>query len=306
MPWYLGHEENIFQQNATKYDVRFEFISDNYQETIDLFISEDVQAVAITNIDAIAQLVQRDIEADVILIMNQSAGNDAILLPASIETNVHSLRGKTFGLVKYSSSHYLLERYLIRHQIPFKEVRILDTAPVNIANVFKNKQVYGVVTQNPYLSQLTDTGTAKILFNSRQIPKEIFDIIIIQRDTLQDYPAFAQVILATWFSVMERLQGNKRGQTLEALANLADLTREQYEGQLATTRLNDTSTKSLAAIRDRRIKKSMRHLRYFIERHKLSGEESFTSWVSYPGRTPAIIHFNGQPLQEFVVPETSN
>jgi len=192
--------------------------------------------VAITNIDAIAQLVQRDIEADVILIMNQSAGNDAILLPASIETNVHSLRGKTFGLVKYSSSHYLLERYLIRHQIPFKEVRILDTAPVNIANVFKNKQVYGVVTQNPYLSQLTDTGTAKILFNSRQIPKEIFDIIIIQRDTLQDYPAFAQVILATWFSVMERLQGNKRGQTLEALANLADLTREQYEGQLATTR----------------------------------------------------------------------
>jgi len=303
MPWYLANEEKVFKHYAAKYEIQFEFISNDYQETIDKFISEDVQAIAISNIDAIAQLVRQEIEVDVILITNQSAGNDAILLPARMDSSVHSLRGKTFGLVKYSSSHYLLDRYLIRHQIPFEDIRILGTDPVDIPAVFKNKQVYGVVTHNPYLYQLTEAGAAKILFNSRQIPKELFDMIIIRRETLLDYPAFAQVILATWFSVMEKLQGNKRGPTLDALASLASLSRRQYEEQLATTLLNDSSIKALAAIRDRRIKKLMRHIRYFIERHKLSGEESFTNWVSYPGRTPAIIHFNGQHLQQFVVPQ---
>ncbi|MCK5523976.1 MAG: ABC transporter substrate-binding protein [Thiomargarita sp.] len=304
MPWYLANEEEIFHQYATEYKIQFEFVSDNYQETIDQFLSEEVHAVAISNIDAIAQLIKRELEVDVILITNKSAGNDAILLPSEADTSVHSLRGKTFALVKNSVSHYLFDRYLIRHQLPFDDINILDTAQVDIPEMFTDKKIYGVVTNNPNLYKLINENSAKILFDSRQVPKEIFDMIIVRRETLLDYPDFAQVLLASWFSVMERLQGNKRGPTLDALANLASLSHQQYEAQLATTPLNDTSTKALAAIRDRRIRKSMRHIRYFIERHKLSDDELFTNGISYPGRTPAIVHFNGQHLQHFVTPET--
>jgi NitT/TauT family transport system substrate-binding protein len=304
MPWYLANEEEIFHQYATKHRIQLEFVSDNYQETIDKFLSEEVHAIAISNIDAIAQLIKRELEVDVILITNKSAGNDAILLPSEADTSAHNLRGKSFALVKNSVSHYLLDRYLIRHQVAFDDINILDTAQVDIPEAFTDKKIYGVVTNNPNLYKLINEDSAKILFDSRQIPKEIFDFIIVRRETLLDHPDFAQVLLASWFSVMERLQGNKRGPTLDALASLAHLSHQQYEAQLATTPLNDTSTKALAAIRDRRIRKSMRHIRYFIERHKLSGEEIFTNWVSYPGRTPAIVHFNGQHLQHFVTPET--
>jgi hypothetical protein len=136
--------------------------------------------------------------------------------------------------------------------------------------------------------------------------KKIMHIVFLDngRSALVGDPDFAQVLLATWFSIMERLQGNKKGPTLDAMARLANLTREEYDQQLATTPLNDTSTKALSAIRDRRIRKTMRHIRYFIERHELTGNEVFTGWVSYPGRTAALLHFNGQPLQEFVIPPT--
>lgn len=309
MPWYRANEEGIFQQYAAKYDIQMKFVPDTYQETIEQFLSKDVHAVAISNIDAIARLINKDeLETDIILITNKSRGNDAVLLPASVSTNVHNFRGKTFALIEYSTSHYLLDRYLIRHQIPFTDVIIQNTATVAIPEAFKSKQVYGVVTNNPNLYELTNEGTAKIIFNSRQVPREIFDFILIHRETMQDYSNFAQVLLASWFSIMEKLQGSKKGTTLDALASLKNLSRQQYEEQLATSSLSDTPTKALAAIRDRRIRKSMRHIRNFIKRHQLSQEEnfSFKDWVSYPGRTPAIMHFNAQPLEKFITPRKAD
>ena len=62
----------------------------------------------------------------------------------------------------------------------------------------------------------------------------------------------------------------------------------------------------MSVVRDRRIRKKMRHIGYFIERHQLTGEEMFVGAISYPGRTPALLHFNGQPLQEFITPPIKN
>lgn len=303
MPWYLADEEGVFQEHATAHNLEVQFVSDNYQDTIEKFINEEVEAIAITNIDAIAQLVRRDIEADVILITNYSNGNEAILLPSNADTNVRNIRGKKFALVQNSSRHYLLDRYLVRNQIPFEDVSILNTPEVDIPAAFVNKDVYGVVTSNPNVHKLIKEADAKILFDSREILSEIFDMVVVRRDTLIDHPKFAQVLLASWFAMMEKLQGNKKGSNLDSMARLANLTREEYDEQIAMTPLNDTSTKALSAIRaHRRMRKAMRHIRYFVERHELSGSEIFTGWVSYPGRTPALLHFNGVPLQDFVAP----
>lgn len=297
MPWYLANEEGFFSQKTASAQFKVNFISENYTETIDKFITNEVQAIAISNIDALAQIVRHDIKADVILITNNHIGNEAILLSQDTESSV---QGKTFGLVQHSVPHYLLDRYLIRHQIPFDQVNILNTAEVDIPKAIINKNVEGVVTSNPNLYELTHSGTIKILFDSRKIPQEIFDIIVVRRETLVEYPEFAQVLLATWFSVTKRLQGNKKGPALDAMASLANMSRQEFDEQLASTLFNDTPNKALAAIRDRRLKKSMRHLRYFIERHNLTGDKPFTEWVSYPGSSPALLHFNGQPLQNWL------
>ena len=302
MPWYYAHQEGILNEYSVRHDFEVQFVSDDYQNLIESFLNEEIQAIVISNIDAIAQLVRRDIESDVILITNDSSGNEAILLPEQTDTKVHSLPGKTFALVQYSTRHYLLDRYLIKNQVPFEEINIVNIAETAVLDAFKNRKIYGVVSRNPYLYKLTHNAAAKILFDSRQIPQEIFDLLVVRREALLDYPKFAQALLGTWFSVMDRLQGSRKGPTLDAMAALAGLTRQELDEQLITTPLNDTPTKALSAIRDRRIRKTMRHIRYFIERYELSGSELFGGWVSYPGRTPALLHFNGQPLQDFVMP----
>jgi NitT/TauT family transport system substrate-binding protein len=303
MPWYYADQEGILSENSVRHQLEVQFIKDDYQNLIESFLNDEVQAIVISNIAAIAQLVRRDIESDVILITNDSSGNEAILLPEQANAKVHELPGKSFALVKYSTRHYLLDRYLIRNQVPIEEIKIINIAETDVLNAFLNKEIYGVVSRNPYLYKLTHQDpAAKILFDSRQIPKEIFDLLVVRRETLIDYPKFAQVLLATWFSVMERLQGSKKGPTMDAMAGLAGLSRQELDEQLITTPLNDTPTKALSAIRDRRIRKTMRHIRYFIDRYELSGSELFNESISYPGRTPALLHFNGQPLQDFVMP----
>lgn len=302
MPWYLAAEENIFKDYLQKYKIDIQFVSGDYQETIDKFAKGDVQAITITNIDAIGQLVKQGIETDAILIMSYSNGNEAILLPPTADTNVLKLRGKTFALTKDSTGHYLLDRYLIRNQIPFDDVTIHDTPETDTVNAFQDPDNYGIVTTRPTIDKLVHDQHAKNLFDSRAIPKEILDLLIINRETLRNHPNFAQALLATWFSIMERLQGNKRGGTLDAMARLANITREDFDKHIDSIILNDTPTKALSAIRDRKLTNTMRHVRYFMERHGLAGDEPFSGWVSYPGRTPGILHFNGQALQAYVAP----
>jgi len=303
MPWFLANEEHVFQQQAPTYGVNIKFVSAEYRDTIEKFVAQEVDAIAITNIDAIAQLVRQTIETDVIIIMGYSNGNEAILVSPQADTNVLKIRGKTFALQKFSARHYLLDRFLIRSQIPFDDVQIRDTSEGDLPTAFADKEIYGVVTSHPNVERLMRDNSAKLLFDSREIPQEIFDLIVVRREVLEQHPQVAQALLASWFSIMDRLQGNRRGGTLDAMARLAGLTREEFDKQLASVILNDTPTKALSAIRDRsRLRKIMRHLRYFIERHTLSGDDPFSNWVSYPGRTPALLHFNGQPLQDFVTP----
>jgi len=303
MPWFLANEQGDFQSYSSEHQLNIQFASSNYSETIQKFIGGEVNAVAITNIDAFTQLVRQNIEADVILITSYNNGNHGIIIRSSNNETTPDVRGKQFGLVEYSTYHYLLDRYLTKNQIPFDEVGITNLKESEIRSALGGKDVYGLVTNSSFSGRMVQEQQAKVLFDSRQIPKEIIDLIVVRRETLDDHPSFAQALLAIWFSVMEKLQGNSRGPTLDAMANLAQLPREDYDRQLAATILMDTPTKALSAIRDRRpMEKTMRHIRYFIERHHLSGEEPFTEWVSYPGRDKKLLHFNGQPLQDFIAP----
>ncbi|KHD08672.1 hypothetical protein PN36_00840 [Candidatus Thiomargarita nelsonii] len=300
MPWYLANEENLFQKMMAKDKIQVKFISENYINAIEKFITGEVHAIAISNVDAIAQIIRRDIKADVILITNNHVGNEAILLPQATESTAQSIKGKTFALTSLVPQ-YLLDRYLIRHQIPFEDVNILNTTA--LPNILINKKADGVVANNPNLYGLTHSTDVKILFDSRKIPKEIFDFIVVRREVLDEYPEFAQVLLASWFSVMKRLQGTKKNSILNAMSRLAQIPQQAFEEQLASLPFNDTPSKALAALRDRsRLKKSMRHLRYFIKRHELTGNHPVSDWVSYPGRTPALLHFNAQPLQNLLGP----
>ncbi len=301
LPWFLASQEELFNIYSEEYNVNINFVGEtSYEAAINKFIGREADAVVATNIDTLAKISQRGLEADVILISSYSAGNDAVLVPL---TNEISLKGQSVALKALSSSHYLLDRYLLRNQIGFDEVSIIDTTEDNLANSLESNEAAGIVTWNPIVGQLLAEGKGKALFSTQETPKEIFHVLVVHRETLIEHPNFARALLAVWFSIMERLQGNNKGATLDSLAALTSLDREEFDKRWNTIELTETPTRALSTLRDRRNhKKTMRHIRFFMGRHDIAAEIDVSNWVSYPGRTPNLLHFNARPLQNFVAP----
>jgi len=299
LPWFVAAQENIFQQYNEEYQVNISFEENSYEGAINKFLSREAHAVMITNIDAISKVVSQGVESDVILISSYSRGNDALLIPANSDGNI---QGKKIALTEFSTSHYLLDRYLLRNQIDFGEVSIENTAEAGLFEVLDKPDIAGVSTWNPVVNRLVKEKNAKVLFSSQEIPKEIVYLLLVNRETLEQHPNFARALLATWFTVMERLQGNRRGTTLDALAAIENVERTEFEPLFNNILLIDTPTRALSIIRDRSMRKVMRHIRFFMKRHSLADETDVGNWVSYPGRSPALLHFNAKPLQDFVAP----
>ncbi|MFK5893450.1 MAG: ABC transporter substrate-binding protein [Pseudomonadota bacterium] len=299
LPWFQAGQENIFQQYNEEYKVDITFEETDYEGSINKFVSREADAVVLTNIDAISKIASRGIEADIILISSYSQGNDAVLIPFGADNN---LKNKRIALRENSTAHYLLDRYLLRNQVGFDEVEIKNMAESELLETIGTPDIAGVVTWNPIVGNIIQEKNAKILFSSQEIPKEISHVLVVHREILAQHPNFGRALLATWFTMMERLQGNRRGATLDAFAALTDVDREVIEARFSSLQLTETPARALSVIRDRRMKKTMRHIRFFMDRHGLGNDFEVGTWVSYPGRTPAVLHFNAKPLQDFVAP----
>jgi NitT/TauT family transport system substrate-binding protein len=299
LPWFYAEKEGLFATYSDENKVAISFKEGDYEAIINKFISREVDAIVATNIDVISKIAAKDINSDVILITGYSDGNEAILVPSNSNADV---RNKTIALSEFSVNHYLLDRYLLRNQIDLAQVTIENTKESALQEAVGKEGVAGIAASNPLVSQLTRSGGAKTVFSSHEIRGEISYLLIIQREALEKNPNFGKALLAIWFSTMERLQGNKRNTTLDALAELENVDRAEFEQRFGMINLIELPARGLSTIRDRSMRKTMRHIRLFMKNHSKDIEGDIGAFVSYPGRTAAVLHFNAEPLQRFVAP----
>ncbi len=299
MPWFLASDKGILKQTGEKYGLDIQFVRGDYIETINQFAAGGVDAVLITNIDALALLVGSHIETDIILIGSYSNGNDAILVPSNAQNT--PLAGKKLGLVEYSVSHYLLDRYLEQQQLPLDSVKKLNISDSEIAAAFATQgQLGGVVTWNPIVLQLEQHMQAHRLADSQIIPNEIADLLVVRRQTLKEHPEFAQALLATWFKMMKKMDQPENNDIFKQLGTLSGGTGKQYQAQLKTTKLLKKPQKALMALTDPKMKITMLHIKDFVKRYQLITTKVAKKWVSYGDETPRTLHFNPQPLVQFI------
>ena len=299
MPWFLAAEDGTLSRRAEEHGLDIRFVRGGYLETIHRFADGDIDAVTLTNIDALAFLVSRNVASDAILISSYSHGNDAILLRPQAAGDV--TRGPV-GLAKFSVSHYLLERYLEGRDIPFDRVQLQDLSDSDIVAVFEDpdSKLFGVVTWNPFVQKIERRLKVRRTFDSRMIEGEIADMLVVRRSVLKRHPGFARALLATWFDMMEKVRGPRRPEILEALGRLAGADERDYEQQLATTLLMKTPEVALGYLRDPFLKDVMAHVQAFVDRYPFVKQPPPKPWTSYPGGAPALLHFNDRPLKDYV------
>src|ERR1700674_3798427 len=184
-PYYFMAKAGILRKWADKYGIAIKVQRFDYAPSLDAFVARNIEACAMTNMEALDMPAASGVPTTVLIIGDYSNGNDALLVRNGLQ--IKDLAGKKLLLVEKTVSEYLLDRAftLSGKTGEIKQVRKINTSDSDIQSAFiSDSSASAVVTWKPMLSQLLKQKGVTSLFNSSQIPGEILDLTVVRTDVL--------------------------------------------------------------------------------------------------------------------------
>src|SRR5277367_5520546 len=224
-PYYYMAKSGILKKWAAKYDVDIRVQRFDYAPSLDAFVAKNIDACAMTNMEALDMPAAAGIDTTSIITGDYSNGNDALLVRRDL--TIGQLSGKKVLMVEKTVSQYLFERAMtlngLENQI--KRVKLVNTSDSDIATAFiSDTSQDAVVTWKPMVSQIAKTKGVKMIFNSSQIPGEIVDLMVVRTDVLNrpdgSGKRFARALAGAWYETTKLMTGKgpETDKVLQAIA----------------------------------------------------------------------------------------
>ena len=276
IPWEYGAASGIVDKWAEKYGIRIDVVQVNdYAASLEQYTAGQFDGCTMTNMDALTVPAAAGVDSTALIIGDFSNGNDGIVLKGEGKT-LADLRGHTVHLVEMSVSHYLLARGLQRYGLHEGDIHIANISDADLVAAFDTPDVQAVVTWNPQLAEiLASPGVSKV-FDSRQIPGEIIDLMVVNSATLQSNPAFGKALTGAWYEIMAVMNAHTaEGQVARAhMARIAGTDLAGYEAQLAATRMFYSPAKAVAFATSPRLPVTMSKVAEFSYEQGLLGDRA--------------------------------
>jgi NitT/TauT family transport system substrate-binding protein len=276
-PYYYMQKSGILKKWADKYGIAIKVQRFDYAPSLDAFVAKNIDACAMTNMEALDMPAAAGVDTTAILLGDYSNGNDAVMVRGGLA--LAQIPGKQVLIVEKTVSQYLIERGMAMNglEAQIKRMKYLNTSDADIAAAFltnADKQV--VVTWKPMVSQIAKAKGVTTIFNSSQIPGEILDLLVVRTDVLKrpDGDKFAKAIAGAWYEVMAQMTAPAPDKTLAAIAEGSQDTLASYKEQLSTTHMFYTPQSAVQQVSSPDLKKTMDLVRKFCFTHGLLGEKT--------------------------------
>ncbi len=215
----LDKDEGKLGEIEKKWGVDVVLVQADYDPCLAQYGNSTVDAVCMTNMDSLAPATGRDSVA--VLPTSTSVGADACIA-VGIDS-VEGLEGTpTYGLEK-SVSQYAFERCLELEGMDPADFEFKNMDPGVAAQAMQSgdENVKSIMVWNPFVLQtLRDREGAKRMLDSRKIPEEIIDMVVVSKATLAEPGGekFACALIDAFYRVNEMLANDaQRADTLKAL-----------------------------------------------------------------------------------------
>jgi NitT/TauT family transport system substrate-binding protein len=150
-----------------------------------------------TSLDEAISLLPFVPDMRVILILDISDGGDGIISQPHIE-DLSQLKGKKIGAENTILSRFLLQQALSKVGLSLHHVKLVPINWDQHEAAFVSKQVDAIISGEPILSSLIEKGGIN-LFDSHQIPNQIFDVLIVREQVLENRKKTLKMIGEAWF-----------------------------------------------------------------------------------------------------------
>src|SRR3954447_4895185 len=142
--WYVAQDQGYFRKYGA--DVRLVWFA-NYSDSIAALSTGQLDANSQTWSDTLGPLA-KGLPLKVVLVNDNSAGNDALLVAPRIKTFAE-LRGHKVALEQYSISHFVLYTALARNGLKPSDVTVVNLSAGDAAAAFMSGGVDAAVVWNP-------------------------------------------------------------------------------------------------------------------------------------------------------------
>jgi NitT/TauT family transport system substrate-binding protein len=107
-PYYYMAKSGILRKWADKYGINIRVQRFDYAPSLDAFVAKNIDACAMTNMEALDMPAAAGIDTTAILVGDYSNGNDAVITRQGL--GLAQIPGKSVLLVEKTVSQYLFER----------------------------------------------------------------------------------------------------------------------------------------------------------------------------------------------------
>jgi len=199
--WDIGIQKGFFEEEG----VDVEFIWFEYVASMDAFAAGQVEAVTMTNGDA---LVTGSTGASnvMILLNDYSNGNDMIVARAGIDT-LADLEGKKVGLEVGFVAHLLFLKALETAGLSEDSVEILNVLTHETAQTLASGDVDAIAAWQPNSGQaLKSVAGSKAIFTSADAPGLIYDTLAVDPTSLSTRREDWKKVVKVWYRIVDYLK----------------------------------------------------------------------------------------------------
>ena len=192
----LGHFESASVQ-LVEYPSASEVMRAYRNEAIDGMV---------LSLDELFGLAADGLQPRVILVIDVSHGADAIVARPGVKS-LHDLQGKPIAVESSALGAFVLSRALAINHMQPGDLKVVHLESNEQPGAFERGQVDAAVTFDPYRAQMVRAG-AVTLFDSRQMPGEIVDVVAVRESALTHHARCIDALLGGWFAALDYLRSN--------------------------------------------------------------------------------------------------
>lgn len=201
------------------------------QDIVHAFLRGELELAQLTTVEVvdICARVPKRCPA-VVLVLDESLGGDQVVVRPEIR-GIPDLRDRPVAVTPSTLGPYVLSRALQTHGLSLEDVEIRPMQLPMMAASLRRGDVAGAALFPPFSDEATKDGTAHTVFSSREIPGEIYDVLVVDPAVLARHPEVIARLLRVWQKAHD-LAGRHPGSAIALMARREGVSPEEFRRAL--------------------------------------------------------------------------
>jgi NitT/TauT family transport system substrate-binding protein len=221
---YLAHKLQIDQRfGITLKPIQYP----DPQSIVHAYLRGDVPIAQLTTVEAVDLCARVPKRCPVIvLVLDESRGGDQIAVVNAIPS-IAALRGRRVAVTFSTLGPYVLSRALEQHQLQLADVSLRNMPLAQMPSALRKGEVQAAVFFPPFSNYAARDGASRLLFDSREIPGEVFDVLAVDPEYLQRHGSTITALIQAWNAAHQQARRTPE-QALAVMASREGVSSEEF------------------------------------------------------------------------------